>query len=50
MSETYENFPEIRKDLNYEMVAETYQAFQQWSKLYEELPNVKVIYQPRWSK
>ena len=48
--ETYEGFPEIRKDLQYELVATTQELFQTWSAFYASLPNVKVIYRPKRAK
>jgi len=47
MNETYEGFPEIRKDLTYEFVTETQELYDAWSKFYAALPNVTVIYQPK---
>lgn len=47
MAETYQGFPEIRKDLTYELIAETQELYEAWSKFYAALPNVKVIYQPK---
>ena len=47
MNETYPGFPEIRKDLTYELITETQEMYEAWSKFYAGLPNVKVIYQPK---
>ena len=44
--ETYEGFPEIRKDLTYDLVVPTLKLYEEWSKLYAELPNVKVTLDP----
>jgi hypothetical protein len=44
--ETYEGFPEIRKDLTYNLLVPTLKLYEEWSKLYEGLPNVTVTLDP----
>lgn len=44
--ETYPGFPEIRKDLTYDLIVPTLKLYEEWSKLYEGLPNVKVTLDP----
>jgi hypothetical protein len=44
--ETYSGFPEIRKDLTYDLIVPTLKLYEEWSKLYAGLPNVKVILDP----
>jgi hypothetical protein len=39
-------FPEIRKDLQYELVCKDWDIYLSWKRLYASLPNVKVIFDP----
>jgi hypothetical protein len=44
--ETYEGFPEIRKDITYTLECEDHATWLSWRELYKDLPNVKVVIKP----